>query len=111
MRIASLLTISLAVLLLGAARSDHKVTIHIAAGAPDIPLSQFDQRFGDMVAEVPCTVPYTFVNGTVAQAGQVNANFQALLSCLSTIYASDIIPTSLAQATFGGNLQYAFPAG
>lgn len=63
------------------------------------------------LAEVPCTVPYTFINGTVAQASQVNANFTALTSCLSTIYASDIVPATAAQATFGGTLQYTFPAG
>jgi hypothetical protein len=106
MRIISLLTISLA--LLGAA---HVERIPVVIPGLDIGIKQFDQQYGTMVAEVPCTVPYYFVNGTVAQAGQVNANFQALLNCLSTIYASDIIPTSQAQATFGGSLQYNFPAG
>jgi hypothetical protein len=98
----------LAVVLLGAAG-----TVHLPVVVPglDIGIKQFDAQYGTMVAEVPCTVPYYFVNGTVAQAGQVNANFQALLNCLSTIYASDIIPTSAAQATFGGTLQYNFPAG
>lgn len=33
-------------------------------------------------AGVPCTVPNIFINGTVADAGQVNANFQSVLTCL-----------------------------
>lgn len=109
MRIFSLLAISLA-LLTGVAQAR---TVHVKTSlkALDVPLSQMDDRFGNMVAEIPCTVPFTFVNGTVAQAGQVNSNFQALSTCLNTIFASDIQPTSLAQATFGGNLQYTFPAG
>lgn len=119
MRMFNLLTFSLAVMLLGAYNpmkvpgdgGPGNVFVPASISALDIPVSQFDDRFGNMVAEVPCTVPYTFINGTVAQAGQVNANFQALTNCLSTIYASDIIPGSAAQATFGGTLQYTFPAG
>lgn len=33
-------------------------------------------------ANVPCSIPFTFVNGTVADATQVNANFNALVTCL-----------------------------
>lgn len=62
------------------------------------------------LAEAPCTVPYTFTNGTTAQAPQVNANFAAVVSCLSTIYASDIVPLNAQQATFGGTVNYTFPA-
>src|SRR5580704_10502940 len=89
----------------------HTVLVPAKLKALDIPVSQFDQRFGDMVAEVPCTVPYTFVNGTVANADQVNANFTAVITCLSTIYASDIVPTNNTQATFGGGagITYTFP--
>lgn len=68
-----------------------------------------------------CTVPNTFVNGQVADAGQVNANFSALQGCGNNIdhnnigslgiYASQIIPTTVGQAIFGGSLQYQFPSG
>src|ERR1700729_2694298 len=34
------------------------------------------------LAGVPCTVPNTFVNNTIADANQVNANFSAVISCL-----------------------------
>lgn len=33
-------------------------------------------------AGVPCTVPNTFINGTIADAGQVDADFTAVLTCL-----------------------------
>jgi microcystin-dependent protein len=33
-------------------------------------------------ANVPCSLPFTFVNGTVADATQVNANYNALVTCL-----------------------------
>lgn len=57
-----------------------------------------------------CSIPNTFTNGTTADANQVNANFSALQSCgnsidyrnigASGIYASQILPTTAAQATF-----------
>lgn len=66
-----------------------------------------------------CTIPYTFSNGTAAQAAQVNSNFTSLQSCAnnidfnnigtSGIYASQIIPGSSAQATFGGSQPYTLP--
>lgn len=68
-----------------------------------------------------CAVPYTFVNGTPADANQVNANYAAVIACISNIdntnigpagiYASQIIPTNTAQATFGSSQQYTFPNG
>ena len=107
MRIISFLGISLLALLVLVAPKPI-----VADTTTHIPVQDFTKAFGnEVVAEAPCTVPYVFVNGTVAQAGQVNANFNALTQCLSSIYASDIVPTSLGQATFGGTLTYQFPSG
>lgn len=68
-----------------------------------------------------CTVPNSFTNGTTADANQVNANFSSLQACgnnidhtnvgAAGIYASQIIPTSTAQATFGGAVGYVFNPG
>lgn len=65
-----------------------------------------------------CTVPNTFSNGTVADANQVNANFSALQSCgnnidyrnigVAGLYASQLLPGTTAQATFGGLYGYSF---
>ena len=74
-------------------------------------------------AQATCgTMPYTFVNnpnGSVVDANTTNANNQFLLSCASSvdntqigpngIFASQVIPTSVATATFGGNMTYTFP--
>jgi hypothetical protein len=66
-------------------------------------------------------IPYTFNPNTLAQSAQVNANFTAIAAVLNGsidntnigpagIYASQIIPTTTAQATFGGGTQkYIFP--
>lgn len=65
--------------------------------------------------------PYTFVAGTRAQSAQVNSDFDTLYSVLNAnldhtnfnttgIYASQIVPDSSANATFGGSLPYTFPA-
>lgn len=109
MRIFSLLAISLALAV--AAPVGHTVYVPAKLKAMDVPLSKLDPRFGNMVAEAPCSVPYVFVNGTIAQAPQVNANFSAVTSCLNNIYASDIQPNNNTQATFGGNsgITYTFP--
>lgn len=66
-------------------------------------------------------VPNTFSNGTAADANQVNANFSALVSCAQNvdntqigtggIFASQIIPTSIAQATFASAFGYTFNNG
>jgi|HubBroStandDraft_6_1064221.scaffolds.fasta_scaffold31584_2 hypothetical protein len=109
MRIFSLLAISLALAV--AAPVGHTVYVPAKLKAMDVPLSKLDPRFGNMVAEAPCSVPYIFVNGTIAQAPQVNANFAAVTGCLNNIYASDIQPNNNTQATFGGNssITYTFP--
>ena len=67
-----------------------------------------------------CSIPNTFSNGTVANANQVNANFSALAGCANSLdwtnvgagfWASQIVPTTVAQATFGGSIAYTFPYG
>src|SRR6185437_9129087 len=68
-----------------------------------------------------CSLPYTFVNGTTADANQVNSNFTSIQTCANSvdntqigpagIYASQIIPISLATATFGGSFAYTFNNG
>jgi hypothetical protein len=71
-----------------------------------------------------CSVPYNagngISNGQPAQASQINSNFSALQFCSNNIdntnigsaglFASQIVPTNLAQATFGGNQTYSFQA-
>lgn len=74
-------------------------------------LSQFDLRFDVAQGTTTCSIPYVFTNGTVADASQVNADFNAVAGCVGAIYASSIVPTTSAQATFGGSIQYTFPAG
>jgi hypothetical protein len=64
-------------------------------------------------------VPNIFVNGTPADANAVNANFTAVQNCANNIdnssiganglYASQIIPLTVGEATFGGSLGYTFP--
>lgn len=63
-------------------------------------------------------IPYTFVNGTIADATQVDADFNAVVAVVNGIdfvnigangiYANQILPTNLAQATFGGVVGYQF---
>jgi hypothetical protein len=69
------------------------------------------------------TIPYTFVAGTEALSAQVNANFSEIATVVNGeldntninssvgIYASQIIPTSTAQATFGGAYGYVIAPG
>jgi hypothetical protein len=40
-------------------------------------------------AGVPCSVPFTLTNGTTADANQVMANYNAILTCLSTSAAAN----------------------
>lgn len=48
-------------------------------------------------ARAACSVPFTFVNNTqVADANQVNANFNAVVSCINSIFSGPV--------TIGGNL-------
>jgi hypothetical protein len=68
-----------------------------------------------------CTIPYTFTTGATIQAAPFNANFAALQTCGNAIdnsnigsagiYASQIIPTTVGQATFGGSQTYTFANG
>jgi hypothetical protein len=65
---------------------------------------------------------YTFANGTTNDATQVNADLDALFAWANGgvdntnvgaagFYASQILPTSAGQATFGGALPYSFNNG
>jgi hypothetical protein len=66
-----------------------------------------------------CTIPYVFTNGTTINAAPFNSNFTALQTCGNNIdntnigsagiYASQVIPLTAAEATFGGALGYTFP--
>lgn len=65
-----------------------------------------------------CAVPNIFKAGHNADANQVNANFSALVQCLSfldatnvtgALYASNFKPTTVGQATFGSGQDYRFP--
>lgn len=68
-----------------------------------------------------CTVPYVFTTGATIQAGPFNANFSTLQACGNSIdnsnigangiYASQLIPTTSTQATFGGGQPYTFSNG
>lgn len=44
---------------------------------------------GNVQAGVPCSVPFNLTNGTTADATQVMANYNAILSCLSTSAAAN----------------------
>jgi len=80
--------------------------------------------FLPQAAQAACSssMSYVFVNGTSAlDATTTNANNSQLLTCLHNIdntmvngtgfYASQIIPTSGTQATFGSSQTYTFPYG
>lgn len=67
------------------------------------------------------SLPFNFIAGTTAVASQVDQNFQALANAINGnidnqnvgalgFYASQILPLTPAEATFGGNQTYAFPA-
>jgi hypothetical protein len=68
-----------------------------------------------------CTIPFTFSTGSTIQAAPFNSNFSALQTCGNNIdnsnigsaglYASNLLPTTLGQATFGGSQTYLFPNG
>lgn len=67
------------------------------------------------------SIPNSFVSGTLAQSSQVNANFNAVASWstnvdntnigVAGIFASQIIPLTGAQGTFGGAVGYTFDPG
>lgn len=65
-----------------------------------------------------CTIPNVIANGAIVDATPVMQNFNALVSCANNIdwqnidatgiFASQIIPTTPGQATFGGSVAYTF---
>ena len=63
------------------------------------------------IASGSCSVPYTFSNGTTADANQVNANFSALISCVNNVLPSQMSPTTTGAGTFGGTVPITFPNG
>ena len=94
----------------------HKISLAVALCCAAV--------FAPHAARASCgSLPYTFVNGpgasgSTVDANTTNANNQFLQQCATSvdntqigpagIYASQIIPTTLAQATFGGAFGYAF---
>lgn len=50
-------------------------------------------------ASICSSLPYTFTNGTTADAGQVNANFAALQNCVNTNAASNGVNANITQLT------------
>lgn len=76
------------------------------------------------IASAACgtSLPFIFSNNvSIVDASTTNANNQFLLNCAlavdntqigsAGIYASQIIPTTVGRATFGGTIGYTFPAG
>jgi hypothetical protein len=57
------------------------------------------------------SVPNTFTNGATADAAQVNANFQALVTEGNSLTAAQMTPGTIADATFGGPEKYTFENG
>ncbi len=76
-----------------------------------------------LTATTPGPVPYTFEPNTPAYSAQVNADFNTLYTFLNNpnidntnigsagIYASQIIPLTTSEATFGGSIPMVFPNG
>jgi hypothetical protein len=66
------------------------------------------------------TIPYSFTPGEEAYSSQENANFTACANAINSIdyrniqspylFASNIVPTTGAGATFGGSQNYTFPS-
>ena len=53
-------------------------------------------------AEAQCTnLPYTFTNGTIADANQVNANFSATFNCAENAFNRTTVPLSLVDTQTG----------
>jgi hypothetical protein len=69
---------------------------------------------------IVCSLPPSYFTGETLTAVNLNAPLTTLLNCYNNtdfnniggagIYASQIIPTTTAQATFGGSQTYTFPA-
>jgi hypothetical protein len=70
---------------------------------------------------VTCTVAQVFSTGMTLTAANMNANPASIVNCVNQldhtnigsagIYASQLIPGTGPQATFGGSQTYTFPAG
>ena len=52
-------------------------------------------------ARAACVLPYTLLNGTLADAGQVMANFNTLVNCLGTNFGTPSANTFYAGPTSG----------
>lgn len=76
---------------------------------------------GHAQAACAASYPYTLTNGSTADATQVMADFNDVRTCAKSvdnsqigvlgIYAAQVIPTTVAQATFGGTTTYTFNNG
>lgn len=55
-------------------------------------------------------VPYTFSNGTVADANQVNSNFSSIFNCGNVLLAPRASPTFSGTATFSGTSSLVYNA-
>src|SRR6266566_4666751 len=56
-------------------------------------LAAFGLLWPPQAAFATCTVPFTFVNGTVADGGQVSSNFTSVLGCLNTFGSAGLTIT------------------
>lgn len=72
----------------------------------------------DTQAQTVCAaLPYTFVNGTIADAGQVNANFTAVVACIQQVrsapYVADLnaLQTSSTVSYAQGVWRYSYVTG
>jgi len=80
----------------------------------------FGLATGKAFASCSASMPYAFTATSYLSYVTTNANNNFLLACVSTVdntqiggaglYASQIIPTTAGQATFGGSQTYTFPA-
>jgi hypothetical protein len=72
-------------------------------------------------AAITCSVSHVFSTGETLTAANLNANPSNEVTCINNIdwhnvgsagfFASNLIPTTTGQATFGGSSLYTFPAG
>lgn len=75
---------------------------------------------GAIASASTLTIPNSFTSGTVISSSQMNSNFNSIatwangnvdhtnINNSAGIYASQLVPTSGAQATFGGSTGYTF---
>src|SRR5437899_9228707 len=67
--------------------------------------------FGNGVSAQTCSVPNTLTNGTNADATQVMANFNALLSCVNNQSAPRGYLSGLTLSAAGGSASFGIAAG